>query len=99
MEMDYCELHRVEYSNSDDECPLCAREVDSVIEAASAEKSIDEVYYDRNRFRETASEKQGILGRSTADHPPNRGRFPPISRPSTEETFREPRKEEASHDD
>jgi len=25
--MDYCELHRVEYSNSDDECPLCAREV------------------------------------------------------------------------
>jgi len=46
--MDYCELHRVEYSNSDDECPLCAREVDSVMEAASAEKSIDEVYYDRN---------------------------------------------------
>jgi len=28
--MDYCGLHRVEYSNSDDECPLCAREVDSV---------------------------------------------------------------------
>ncbi len=23
--MDYCELHRVEYSNVDGECPLCAR--------------------------------------------------------------------------
>jgi hypothetical protein len=23
--MDYCPLHEIEYSNPDDECPLCAR--------------------------------------------------------------------------
>ncbi len=23
--MDYCPLHEIEYSNTDDECPLCAR--------------------------------------------------------------------------
>lgn len=26
--MEYCGLHRVEYSNTDDECPICAREAD-----------------------------------------------------------------------
>jgi hypothetical protein len=34
--MDYCELHRVEYSNTDDECPLCAREDDDIVGRATA---------------------------------------------------------------
>ncbi len=26
--MDYCSLHRIGYSNSDDECPLCTGDAD-----------------------------------------------------------------------
>jgi len=34
--MDFCELHRVEYSNTDDECPICAREANDMMARGTA---------------------------------------------------------------
>jgi len=31
--MEYCGLHRVEYNNCADECPLCARESSKAVSA------------------------------------------------------------------